>query len=297
MIRTYKITHLLCIALITHSLQANAESCRRITNTINKDIIRYSGNIKNKHLPWTNLAWLQQQLGTANARSVSDTGTQYRWSCETDGSYLVAVVDKNGSLVKLRGQYNSDEGSGLFATAVPKSETPPPEPVKQEMRDNTPTATATPLPPTTPLSPPTPLQNSISDRVHFYNEHYKTNFKTPAEIESNMLEKIKHYYSNLRQCQPGTYEFPVPVLQDFLYHTANIAPLKDGHCRVKVSYVIPQIGNIELKCNYQPQSLQLYTDAEAEATARGMTKMEGGQQTPLQTVVEKECKRYIDGVL
>src|SRR5258707_13994856 len=105
MIRIYnKLAPLFFLACMASPLLAKAESCRHITNTISKDLIRYSGNIQNKHLPWMNFVWLQQQLGTADAKSISATHTQYRWNCETDESFLVALVDKNGSLIKLRGQ-------------------------------------------------------------------------------------------------------------------------------------------------------------------------------------------------
>jgi hypothetical protein len=295
MIRIHKLTFLLIFTSITCPLLANAESCQHITNMINQDLARYADTIKTKQLPWMDFAWLKQQLGAADAKSISESGTLYQWRCGSNGGYLIAVVDQDGSVRKVRGEYNSDQGSGLFSSRVPKFQ-PTTKMISEKKKTETNNVEAKPTAVESPPPPPN-HQSSVSDRVHQYNDHYKTSFNNSAEIENDMLHKIKHYYSSLRECKAGTYEFPIPVLQDFLYNIATISPQKDNHCRVKVSYTIPQIGNIDLKCNYPQQSLQLYTDAEAEVTARGITKTDPEQKGGLQAIVEKECKRYIDGVL
>lgn len=260
-----------------------AGSCRNITNEINDDLARYSGNIKNKHLQWMNFVWLQQQLGAADEKKVISGNTKYRWRCEPDGSYLVAVVDNSGNLLKINGEYNSDSGSGLFAARIPKEGT-------------TQTSEIQTSPPVVVI-PAAVVDANLAARLNQYNDHFKTTFQTPADIENDMTQRIKHYYANLRLCQPGTYEYALPVLEDFLYQTAVITSQNEGRCQVKTSYIIPQVGKVDLKCNYQLQSLQLFSDAEAEAAARGLTRFNSENPGALQTVVEKECKRYIDGVL
>lgn len=279
-----RISYLLFTAFIFHTSLANAGSCTHITNKISDDLARYSGNIKNKHLQWTNFVWLQEQLGAADEKKVSEGKIKYRWRCQTEGSYLVAVVDTGGNLLRVNGQYNSENGSGLFAARIPKAETA--TDAIPEIKTSTPV-----------VIPAAVVDAELAEKLNQYNEHYKTSFQTTEDIQNDMAQRIKHYYSNLRLCQPGTYEYALPVLQHFLYHTAVIASQSEGRCQVKTSYVIPQVGNIDLKCNYQLSSLPLYSDAEAEAAARGATQFDSERPTALQTVVANECKRYIDGVL
>jgi hypothetical protein len=279
-----RISYLLFAAFVIHSGLANAGSCRRITNEISDDLARYSGNIKNKHLQWTNFIWLQQQLGAADEKNITNGKIKYRWRCEPEGSYLVAVVDVSGNLLRVNGQYNSDNGTGLFAARIPKTDTSL-DPITPEIKTSTPV-----------IIPASVANAELAERLNQYNSHYKTAFQTTEDIQNDMAQRIKHYYSSLRLCQPGTYEFALPVLQSFLYQTAVITEQSEGRCKVKTSYVIPQVGNIDLKCNYQLSSLPLYSDAEAEAAARGATQFDSEHPTALQTVVANECKRYIDGV-
>ena len=105
--------------------------------------------------------WLQQQLGKTDAKKVSENKTLYKWRCEDHGNYLIAIVNDNGRLLKLKGQYNSDDGSGFFTTNIPKS----------AMSDDL----TQPQLQTTPAPLTSIPAASTSGRIHQYNEHYKTN--------------------------------------------------------------------------------------------------------------------------
>lgn len=284
-----RISCLLCIAFILHPLLANADSCRRITSTINHDLTRNASNLKNKNFDWMNLVWLQQQLGTADEKNIVNGKTKYHWRCKPDGSYLVAVVDIAGNIVRVSGEYNSDEGSGMFAAHLPNKDVSPEiiktDPPKPQIKLSA-----------TTIIPAATANAELNGKLTEYNEHYKTSFQTETELQNDILQRIKNYYSSLRVCQQGTYEYAIPIMQHFLYQTSSITAKSEGRCQVKTSYVISQVGNIDLKCNYQPQSLALYTDSEAETAARGGSQFDSEHPTPLQTAVEKECKRYVDGV-
>ena len=88
----------------------------------------------------------------------------------------------------------------------------------------------------------------------------------------------------------------MPVLQNS-YFIPQLFAQNDESCHVIISYVIPQIGKVDLKCNYLPDSLQLFTDEEALAVANGTTKHDKKHPDALQKIVDKECKRYIGGAL
>lgn len=274
---------LLCLLAIS---EVHANSCQLITNEINHDVIKYAGHLKNKNLSWMNFSWLKQQLGSANSSHANGNRTEYKWRCESEGSYLIAVVDNNGNLQRVNGQYNSDDGSGYFSAKIPSS-------VKQSE------TTTEPDLQTSPQSTPTSQLNatSLPENLLRYNEHYQTSFQNYVEVEDDMVNKIRVYYFSLRRCTEGAYEYPIPAFPDFLFHTAIISPAKDGVCPVKISYEIPHIGKIDLKCNYQPQSLILFTDEEAKITAHNGLKFDNENPSYIQTINKNECKRYVDGVL
>lgn len=100
-------------------LSAMAASCQAITNTINADINQYGETLKDQSLPWMKLSWLTQSLGEAAKKETTSTGISYEWHCDGDAGYLIASVDTNGKLQSLRGQYASENGSGLFSTNIP----------------------------------------------------------------------------------------------------------------------------------------------------------------------------------
>lgn len=434
-----------------------AASCQKITNDINVDITKYSDNIKNQDLPWMKLSWLQNQLGSADAKKTFTDKTQYEWRCGDSGAYLIADVNNNGSVLAVKGEYNSSDGSGLFDAQLPdksaqefdqmisqlnadSAPVPPPAPPAPQNQDDEKckniiaqirsdlAAYSDPIqrqnlswmnvswlkqklgqPHTQTtydyvykwpayslfigtdgtkgeygilpkgIHPQTfaeaaavlgrpkktifeklaenqwncPVNNSsltllttgsaqitnimgkdcsasdkcnmffyspgsselkrqfaqessrqeqiasamLTTRLRNYNNIYKTAFISQDELDTDMTLRIKNYYSSIRQCRQGIYYYVMPVLQDFLYHTAVIRPQKDGHCMVNTSYTIPQIGKVDLKCNYQPDSLQLFTDAEAAAALTNTTPFNDTHPSEMQKVIEGQCKRYIDGVL
>ncbi len=278
----------ICAAICIHSLYA--DSCRNIANQINHDIAKYSGRYE-MDFPWMNLNWLKQHLGTVDSKQATEKNILYKWNCGAEDSFIIAKIDSHGSLVGVEGQYNSAEGTGLFSTSFPPVKTVAPATPQKMITKPEPVVASTPLP-----TPETNTPASAADRFHQYNEHFHVALNTQGEIQTDMIQRMKQYYLNLRTCKPGKYQFALPVLQDFLFHTAIISTPEDNHCRVKISYEIAQIGKIDLKCNFDGKDLALFTDKEAEIAARGQVKFDHNQPSILQTIMEKNCKRYVDGV-
>lgn len=241
------------------------------------------------------LDWLQKQLGSADTKKTVGEKNQYEWRCDANG-YLIADADKSGNVLALKGEYNSESGSGLFDVQVPQTRSarefdkminqlkgnPAPVPVSATQENN--------------------QQEQITSEMHAarlrnYNNIYKTTFTNQNELDIDMTLKIKNYYAGIRQCRQGTYDYVMPVQEDFLYYTAAIHPQKDGRCVVNTSYTIPQIGKMDVKCNYQPESLQLFTDTEATTALTNKAPFDNDHPSDIQKAMKQECKRYVDGVL
>jgi len=277
------------IPIITH-----ATSCRDVTNTINEDIIKYASSLPNQLLPWMNLSWLQEQLGTVNAKETTTNQVEYVWHCENDAGYLIAATDKNGNLVNIKGEYASNDGSGLFSTPI--------SPNHPQHEFNQAIETIKTAPSTLPITEIGQIQaqadaKALAIKLNNYNEYFKSSLQTQEQLTTDISSKIKTYYLNLRQCIPGTYQYATPILQNLLFNTSIIHHQQEGLCIVETTYDIPEIGKVVLKCKYQPESLQLFTDEEAKVAALGDTSFDNDHPSALQKVTNSECRRYINGSL
>jgi len=454
MIRTrLQLSSIFFLLFFFYPVSAIADACQSIANTINDDISKYGDALANEQLPWMKLSWLQEQLGSADTKNATNDSTQYEWRCGNNISSLTVSADSAGNILNVNGQYNSENGSGLFEAKLPehksdqefnqmiaqldtKTPTPnipsaennatdkcntlihqirsdlsnysnttqskqwmnllwlkrelgqahtmatydyvyewadyslfisadgsqaesgtPPKGMRahtyadasallgrpkktlfEKLTVNTwqcPTTTHSTLSmitanKTIPLSISgndcnegkcNTFSMSLSDsalkqkftqyireqnqvnaailaaKLSSYNANYKTMLHTNEELEIDSSLRIKNYYLNLSQCHPGIYHYALPVLNNFLYHTAVVNPQKDGACLVTTSYVIPQIGKMELKCHYQPQSLKFFTSAESINAITNHLQSEEQRPSELQRTISRECKRYIDGVL
>ena len=302
--------------------------CKTIINQIRSDISTYSDAIQNKQLPWMNLIWLKQELGLPHTNAAYDyiyewpdyslfigadgsraeSGTPPKdahlqsyaaaaavlgrpkktlfeklivnnWQCPADNGSTLSIVTANKTIpLSVTGNDCSQGKCSGFSTLI--SDSALKRKFSQYIRQQTQENAAI-----------------LAAKLSSYNENYKTSLRTKEELEMDSSLRIKNYYSNLNQCHPGIYHYALPVLKNFLYHTAVISPQKDGICMVKTTYVIPQIGKMELKCNYQPQSLRLFTSAEAINAITNHIQSEEQRPSALQKIISTECKRYIDGVL
>lgn len=302
--------------------------CKTIISQIRSDISTYTDTIQNKQLPWMNVIWLKQEMGAAHTSATYDyvyewpdyslfigaDGSQAESSTLPKGAPLRNYAEASAQLGRPKKtlfekltvntwQCPADNSSTLSITTANK--TIPLSVTGNDCSEGKCTAFSTTLSASALKRKFTQyvLQQAqansamLAAKLSSYNENYKTSLRTKDELEVDSSLRIKNYYTNLNQCHPGIYHYALPVLQSFLYHTAVINPQKDGMCLVTTTYVIPQIGKMELKCHYQPKSLQFFTSAEAINAITNHIQSEEQRPSELQKIISRECKRYIGGVL
>lgn len=126
----------------------HASPCADVTNQMNADITKYSTLLKDQHLSWMSLSWLQRRLGSAHTAKNADGQTQYEWQCpENSGAYVTLIVraDKTGALVDVTGQYSSEDGAGQFSTSFKNSSEPKVYQNILALKQNTDTEVSSPL--------------------------------------------------------------------------------------------------------------------------------------------------------
>ncbi len=97
----------------------SASTCSYLANQINYDISRYGSSIGNKQLPWMNLSWLKNHLGTPETERVSPNQLQYKWVCpEENDSYISVVIDNTGRMTTVDGVYSTDDGAGTLSVCL-----------------------------------------------------------------------------------------------------------------------------------------------------------------------------------
>lgn len=248
---------------------SNASECTDVINTINADINKYDNAILEKHLPWLSLFWIEQKLGHGQIRKLSEDTLRFEWTCpEENGTQLTIYTNKNRIPYKMEGVYSSDEGSGMFSTSfgrdLPVHLAPGPE-------------------------------QEYSSILKTYNRHFNSNFKTEDQANSDMAKKIKNYYASLRDCKPSTHNYFIPHLTNWIFPTSIIRGQQQGYCQVETSYNIPKVGNIFIKCEYQPETLKKYTDREAESALQSVSSFVSQSVAELQNEEKAQCQIFTNG--
>lgn len=277
---------------------------------------------KPKNILWHNLTWLQKKLGQADATAVVETlyqwkestllmrdgrvinakyiskefGSypsvelisnmlgeepqsvtsvtlhQYRWICPDSSSYLKVLVDTNKRVVSMEGQKcsyasrNSLSSCLSFASAGMATELenkmhPIIQEVKQEVRP---------------------------EMLNAYNQYFKIQTQNQAQLEADMSQRLKNYFTNLRWCRTGTYAYPLPYFMgNVLLGTAVIRGRRDNVCVVETSQQIPGTNkehhHFDMQCAYRPQDLHIFTDEEALAIATGKSRGSAAMQKARET--------------
>lgn len=264
--------HYFLISIITiSSAFSYASECSDVTNTINSDINRYADAILEKHLPWLSLFWIQQKLGHGQIKKAGNDTLVFKWICpEENGSYLTVYTNQNRIPIKMEGIYSSEEGSGIFTTTFGRD---------------------------LPIRVTPSIEQEYSDILKSYNDHFKTAFQSEDQINSDMAKKIKKYYSDLRSCKPGTHNYFIPHLANWIFPTSIIHGQQQGYCNVETSYNLPKVGNIFIKCRYQPETLQQYTDKEADYALQSVSSFVSQSVAELQKDEKQQCQIFTNGQL
>lgn len=302
-----------------------APDCEGIVHQIHNDIAAWPASSANQYLPWMQVAWVKSNLGqpqSANVRDLvyvwknfslfvgadgslekigtlpnqiqaksledvtklmgqpkkifSEQLTLHQWICPTNTHTWIAMLTKqdNSSIGIMGSDCKANGPCETFFSAYADSEIK--HKFKQQMIEQAEVS-----------------MNQLSLRLKSYNEFFKTSLQNQSQLSDDVSARIKTYYSSLRECKKGIYQYVTPVLQDYLYQTSTISKQENNLCFVDTTYRIPNIGKISLKCQFSAQTLGLFSDTEAESAARGFVKIDSN----LQKMISSECKRYIGGVL
>lgn len=328
-----KINLLGCTVFFFISIPLHAASCNLVTKQIGDDIAKYGLSIKNQRLAWKDLSWLLTQLGEPQThpvagrldqwdkfslltrsdglklaigefpvkqesislekavellgppkQSYSETMAQYSWKC-TDGSSLTAMIGNGGILLSVMlTSCQSGTSCRIQSSILEKSE------LESKLNQ-----VATPS--VTVPSVTVKEQSKVKGIIAAYNDHYHESLQTEIELQEKLIDKYKNYYANLRLCQPGAYSFAYvyPFTKSLIYPSVVIQKLSTGSCAVEVKQQIEGMGDIISKCQYLPEQLVLFTDQEAESSAKGDISYDSNNLTPLQKVQKTQCQMYMNG--
>lgn len=300
--------------------------CRNVITQIRADVAHLPTSGQIPHFAWMDLNWLQQKLGKGQStvtynyvytwpnyslfagvdgtllamgtpprgfqpktaaealnvlgnpkKSTTEKINQISWQCPAgDNSTLTFLTDKDNILTTVMGRDCSDETCEMFFTPLTDSA------LRQKFKQQAQIEAQASI-------------EALTTKLRDYNAYFKTDFSTQEQLNNDVVTKVQNYYSSLRQCSPGIYQYALPVLQEFLFNTSIIGKQNDGQCPVVTSFTIKRIGKVVLKCDFKSESLQLFTDQEALAAAQGLSRFDSENPKPLQKAMDNDCKRYIDG--
>ncbi|TAK72347.1 MAG: hypothetical protein EPO11_10165 [Gammaproteobacteria bacterium] len=279
-----------CLLSIPFTL-ANASSCEDIVNRMSRDINKYTGSLQQHHFSWMNVSWLQRQLGEGHEKKITDNQIQYEWRCgEESDTFLLVETNQAKAIRDIQGEYSSSEGSGLFSAhfdpplqpVMPVKKTPDTKPVVQNKII---------------LPAPAPVNDkpvTLAQNIQAYNRRFNTTIQNADQLQEDIVAKLKNYAANLRQCKPGIYRYTVPGFPSLLFFTSLIQGYQNNHCVVDTAYQL--LGNnMLIKCQYQPQSLMMFTDIYAEILSKIGDTAEKRAQAENEKVVVNDCQVLVKG--
>ncbi len=324
-------------AALPPAATSNPAVCENLVRQIDTDGKKYGQNrfTDKKDLPWMNLGWLQVQLGTPSSSKASDNlykwdnyqllqsvdgsvgsngnfpgatlptspeeaikvlgqpknidrteYTKYEWRCSGD-TKLSVFADVDNQLDYVEGSYCLQPNNCTdFSFALNPQKIMP-------IRNVTAAISVT------KISTPTPAPTSAQLDIPAYNQHFHTNFTTEQQVQQDMIQHMKTYYLNLRNCTAGEYQLGVNVGEQTIFATGTIKGKQNDLCMVQEETHIgnPVSGQRILKiCNDAPATLKFFTDPEAEAIATGNTNFNSQNLNELQRAELTQCKIYINGV-
>lgn len=237
-----------------------------------------------------------QLFGEPNNKQ-TETYTKYVWRCSPNtNSILEIYADKDNRLGYVTGSTCSQGRCTDFSVQLQPSDLRSaitmPEIKTSASRASSPQVTTA-----QPSTTQTPAQSlpltaaSITD----YNQHFQTQFTNAADVQQDMIKRMKTYYTGLQNCTPGDYQLAVNVSGQAVFASAIIKGKQNDFCMIQEGTQIGTQRIIKL-CNYGTATLKFFTDPEAEAIASGNTNFSSRNLTELQRAELTQCKIYINGV-
>ncbi len=209
------------------------------------------------------------------------------WSCKTN-SEVSLVMDDDGNIVEV---------SGKDCSALNNLPEPNPTTVIKDCEFFSASLFTTKLAQKLFQNAP-PSENKIyggtlmEDTIHDYNIRYKTNIKDTVALESDIIERLRKYYRNLRTCTPGVYLYTIPASNNLVYYESKIKGLVYNQCSVETNFITPDNENHQVKCQFFKQNLPLFTDEYADSLGRGNA---ASTSPALQEVFNSQCQYFVNG--
>lgn len=251
------------LLLISFLLFTNvyAVSCQSTIKQINAAI----NQNKASTLPaWIKLETLQTALGEAKKTELKNHDIEYQWVCKEDMSTLLNVVATKGEIiVSIHGTYSDETGASRF---------------EYDREAKTKSATSE------------TYQQKVTGFIGHFNQYFKTNLKTAAEVQQASLAKALAFYKAVRQCVPGTYQYLMVDLPGTVFITAVVQGEKNHLCVVSSKLFVPGKGIFSKSCQYTAATLTLFTDQEAEFIGNGNFTYDSSNLTPMQQAEMKDCQ-------
>jgi len=228
------------------------------------------GDIERDPLRPLTIKQLISKLGPPD-KTLSDVLFTYTWTCEHD--QISAAAGEDGIVIQFN--FSGDAGSQVFGVAIPTKLALELSKVAQPAMNNA-------------------LEGVHQKMIESYNNYFKTSFKSPEEIDKDIIERGKLYYQNLRECKKGAYEYPSPYPAGFLFKIASISGQENNNCIVNILY---QMGTsiIKNECQFPMNQINVFNDKAAENL--NTMPMSGNEtaQNEAQKLEWNACRIYVDG--
>ncbi len=299
-----------------------SNKCQQVVTNILNDLNTYGNDVETQPMLWKKLSWLEDNLGTdiqietkiqklyewknfkllvdASGASTaagdfpdknhrgpitpeaainalgkptnesSAAANQITWDCK-NGSKLVIITDDNGNLLTVNPTVCN--GSSCIGQITTVGKTALNENMNQSIESN--------------------IESARGDLITDYNSHFQTKALIPEDVKNDMTSRLQGYFAKLRACTPGSYQFAIPFVFSILYQESTIKGLDNNKCSVETNFVTPDNHTFNSKCQFQPESLKLFTDERATAVIQGdETKINTSEMLQ---IMQTECQFFIDG--
>lgn len=110
---------IMSLVLFVPSITA-ASVCQDLQNKIYNDLLTTKTKTQfiKPTFNWNNIPWLKKRLGNPKVTKLSNGGLEYAWDCGNRLSdALIISTDQNGKVIRVRGEFNTNKGAGLFDSA------------------------------------------------------------------------------------------------------------------------------------------------------------------------------------
>ncbi len=133
-------------------------------------------------------------------------------------------------------------------------------------------------------------QQKIAALISNFNHFFNTQFTTIDELKPDALNRVKVFYSAVRNCTPGRYQYILQYMAGVVFYTSEIKGEENGKCIVNSTFAIPTITEGSKTCKYTPASRLLFSEDQADFDGAGKSNFDLSNPTRFQQVEMNECR-------